>query len=136
RIVDSKVFPASSELAAALVEVQPGHIREVHWHPNADEWQYYIEGQARMTVFAAQGNSRTFDYRLGDVGYVPKSMPQFIENTGSTTLRFLELFRAPRYEDISLTQWMALTPHELVQAHVNLDRALLDQLPKDKRPVV
>jgi oxalate decarboxylase len=136
RIVDSKNFPVSNELAAALVEVKPGHIREVHWHPNADEWQYYIEGQGRMTVFAAQGNARTFDYRGGDVGYVPKSMPHYVENIGSTTLRFLELFRSPNYEDVSLTQWMALTPHELVQAHVNLDRALLDQLPKDKRPVV
>ena len=38
-----------------------------------------------MTVFAAQGNARTFDYHAGDVGYVPKSMPHFIENTGSTT---------------------------------------------------
>jgi oxalate decarboxylase len=136
RIVDTRNFPVSTDIAAALVEVQPGHLREVHWHPNADEWQYYIEGQARMTVFAAQGNARTFDYHAGDVGYVPKSMPHFIENTGSTTLRFLELFRAPKYEDVSLTQWMALTPHELVQAHLNLDRSLLDALPKDKRPVV
>jgi oxalate decarboxylase len=136
RIVDSRVFPVSTEVAAALVEVKPGHIREVHWHPNADEWQYYVEGQARMTVFAAQGNARTFDYRAGDVGYVPKSMPHFVENTGSTSLRFLELFRSSHYEDVSLTQWMALTPHELVEAHVNLDRALLNQLPKDKRPVV
>ena len=23
----------------------------MHWHPNADEWQYYIAGQATMTVF-------------------------------------------------------------------------------------
>jgi oxalate decarboxylase len=119
-----------------LVEVEPGHIRKVHWHPNADEWRYCVEGQARMTVFAAQGNARTFDYRAGDVGYVPKSMPHFVENTGSTSLRFLELFRSSHYEDVSPTQWMALTPHELVEAHVSLDRALLDQLPKDKRPVV
>jgi oxalate decarboxylase len=136
RIVDSNNFPISTDIAAALVEVQPGHIREVHWHPNADEWQYYVEGQGRMTVFAAQGNARTFDYHAGDVGYVPKSMPHFVENTGSSTLRFIELFRSLHYEDVSLTQWMALTPHELVQAHVNLDRAILDRLPKDKRPVV
>jgi oxalate decarboxylase len=136
RIVDTRNFPISIDIAAALVEVQPGHMREVHWHPNADEWQYYTGGQGRMTVFAAQGNARTFDYREGDVGYVPKSMPHFVENTGSMTLRFLELFRSPRYEDVSLTQWMALTPHELVQAHLDLDRSLLDQLPRDKRPVV
>jgi oxalate decarboxylase len=136
RIVDTKNFPISTDIAAALVEVQPGKMREVHWHPDSDEWQYYIDGQARMTVFGAQSNSRTFDYHAGDVGYVPKSMPHFVENTGNTTLRFLELFRSRQYSDVSLTQWMALTPHELVQAHLNIDRQVLDGLPKDKRPVV
>lgn len=136
RIVDTRNFPISTDIAAALVEVQPGHMRETHWHPQSDEWQYYIDGQARMTVFAAQGNARTFDYRAGDVGYVPKSMPHFVENTGNTTLRFLELFRSRLYSDVSLTQWMALTPPELVAAHLNIDRQMLEALPKDKRAVV
>ena len=129
-------FTISTEIAAALVEVQPGHMREIHWHPISDEWQYYIGGKARMTVFAAQTNSRTFDFRAGDVGYVPKSMPHFVENTGNEPLRFLELFNSPRYSDVSLTQWMANTPHELVQAHLDIDRQLIDALPKEKRPVV
>ena len=40
RIVDSMNFPASKTIAAALVELDPGALRELHWHPNADEWQY------------------------------------------------------------------------------------------------
>ncbi|TAI65529.1 oxalate decarboxylase family bicupin [Bradyrhizobium sp. Leo170] len=136
RIADSSNFPISTNLAAALVEVQPGHLREIHWHPNADEWQYYISGKARMTVFAAQGAARTFDYLAGDVGYVPLSMPHYVENTGSDPLRFLELFRAPHFEDISLAQWMALTPRNLVTAHLNLDRQFLDNISKNKQPVV
>jgi oxalate decarboxylase len=70
RIVDSSNFPAASTIAAALVEVEPGGLRELHWHPNTDEWQYYISGQARMTVFASSGKARTFDYQAGDVGYI------------------------------------------------------------------
>jgi oxalate decarboxylase len=50
RIVDSSNFPAASTIAAALVEVEPGGLRELHWHPNSDEWQYYILGQGLMTV--------------------------------------------------------------------------------------
>jgi oxalate decarboxylase len=136
RIADSSNFPIAKHLAAALVEVDPGHMRELHWHPNADEWQYYISGKARMTVFAAEGHAGTFDYEAGDVGAVPMSMPHYIENTGEEQLRFLELFRAGRFEDVSLTQWMALTPHELVQAHLNLDEKLLNALSKIKQPVV
>ncbi|HUI96697.1 MAG TPA: cupin domain-containing protein [Xanthobacteraceae bacterium] len=136
RIADTSNFKIAKHLAAALVEVDPGHIREIHWHPNADEWQYYIAGKARMTVFAAEGNARTFDYQAGDVGYVPMSMPHYVENTGSETLRFLELFRAPRFEDVSLAQWMALVPPELVEAHLNLDSQFVAGLRKVKQPVV
>ncbi len=136
RIADSRDFPASKTIAAALVEVEPGGLRELHWHPRADEWQYYIDGEARMTVFASEGKARTFDYRAGDVGYVPHAMGHYIENTGTTTLRFLEMFRSDRFADISLKQWMALTPHELVQAHLHLDRRLLDGLAQDKVPVM
>jgi oxalate decarboxylase len=64
------------------------------------------------------------------------SMPHFVENAGSEPLRFLELFRTSHYEDVSLAQWMALTPHELVQAHLGLDRQFIDRIRKDKQPVV
>jgi len=60
------------------------------------------------------------------------SMSHFIENTGEQTLRFLEPFRAPRFMDVSLAQWIALTPHELVAAHLKIDRAVLDGLRKDR----
>lgn len=136
RIADTRNFKISTDVAAALVEVNPGHMRELHWHPNADEWQYYMAGRARMTVFAAEARARTFDYRAGDVGYVPMSMSHFIENTGDEPLRFLELFKSPRFMDVSLAQWMALTPPELVAAHLNIDRAVVEKLRKDKQPVV
>ena len=136
RIADTRNFVIASDVAAVLVEINPGHMREIHWHPLADEWQYYIAGKGRMTVFASGAAARTFDFQAGDVGYVPTSFPHYIENTGAELLRMLELFRSPRFEDVSLTQWMALTPHELVAQHLDINRDLIDALPKDKRPVV
>jgi oxalate decarboxylase len=136
RIVDSSNFPAASTIAAALVEVDPGGLRELHWHPNADEWQYYVTGEGRMTVFASGGKARTFNYQSGDVGYVPFAMGHFVENTGDEPLRFLEMFRSDRFADISLSQWMALTPPELVRAHLNLDPRTVATLPKNKPVIV
>ena len=136
RIVDSRNFPVATAIAGALVEVDPGGMRELHWHPNADEWLYVIEGEARMTVFAAAGNARTFDYQAGDVGYVPFAMGHYIENTGDGPLRFLEMFRSDRFADLSLNQWMALTPPELVQHHLNLDGRTMRALSKKKLIVV
>lgn len=136
RIMDSTNFPISKTIASALVEVEPGGMRELHWHPNADEWQYYISGTARMTVFASGGYAQTFDYQAGDVGSIPKSMPHYVENTGNTTLRFLEMFRSPKFEDIPLAQWLAFTPHELVRAHLNIDESVLAKIPPRKMPIV
>lgn len=136
RIVDSTVFPVSTTIAAALVEVDPGGMRELHWHPNADEWQYYLEGKARMGVFGASGQARTFDFQAGDVGYVPFAMGHYIENTGTTPMRFLEMFRSSHYADVSLDTWMALTPPELVEAHLKLDPQVMAALRKKQSPVV
>ena len=94
RIVDSSNFPAAKIIAAGLVEVEPGGMRELHWHPNSDELQYYIEDTGRMTVYASSSAAQTFDYQGGDVGYVPKSMPRTpalrnfaISSSGSPTFR-------------------------------------------------
>ena len=57
-----------------------------------------------MTLFASEGNARTFDYQAGDVGFVPASYGHYVENTSNTTLRFLEIFNSNRYQDISLNQ--------------------------------
>jgi oxalate decarboxylase len=136
RITDTKVFPASRTIAAALVEVEPGGMRELHWHPNTDEWQYYIQGQARMGVFAASGQARTFDFQENDVGFVPFAMGHYIENTGNTTLRFLEVFKSDYYADVSLDQWLALTPPELVTAHLKANEQFMRALRRKKEPVV
>jgi oxalate decarboxylase len=136
RILDSSGFPAATTITAALVEVEPGGMRELHWHPNGDEWQYYLSGHARMTVFASGGAAQTFDYQAGDVGYIPRAMPHYVENTGTTTMRFLEVFPSPKFEDIPLAQWLAFTPHELVRAHLNIDESVLAKIPPRKLPVV
>lgn len=136
RITDSSVFKPSKTIAAALVELAPGAMRELHWHPNTDEWQYYIEGRGRMGVFASSGQARTFDYMAGDVGYVPFAMGHYIENTGNEPLRFLEMFKSSYYADLSLNQWLALTPPELVQGHLDLDRQVMAALRKNKSPIV
>jgi oxalate decarboxylase len=132
RVTDSRNFTISKRVAAALVEIEPGAIRELHWHPNTDEWQYYLAGEGRMTVFASGGKARTFDYQAGDVGYVPFAMGHYVQNTGDQTLTFLEMFRSDHFADVSLAQWMGVLPSELVRAHLNLSDEVIAQLPRTK----
>lgn len=135
RITDASVFPASKTIAAALVEIEPGGMRELHWHPNSDEWQFYISGKGRMTVFASEGHARTFDFQAGDVGSIPFPMSHYIENTGDTKLVFLEIFKSDHYADISLAKWLAFTPHEIVRAHLHIDESLLKKIPDYPTPI-
>lgn len=135
RIADSNNFKATT-MAAALVEVEPGGLRELHWHPTSDEWQYYISGTARMGVFHGEGRNNTVEFHPSDVGYVPQSVGHYVQNIGKDTLRFLEVFTSPEYADISLASWMANVPHELVAAHLNIDVPTLQKLAQTKTPVV
>jgi oxalate decarboxylase len=131
KIIDSKIFSVTP-ITAAIVTLKPGGLRELHWHPNADEWQYYIKGKGRMTVFIAGSDARTMDFQEGDVGYIPISNPHYVENTGDSDLVFLEMFKTSEYQDISLAEWMAHTPHLLMDQHLQVGTSMLESIPKQE----
>jgi oxalate decarboxylase len=129
QVADSTNFKVATTVASALVTVRPGGVREMHWHPNADEWQYYIKGKARMTVFNTGPNALTTDFAAGDIGYVPRNYGHYVENVGDTDLQFIGVFRAPRYEEVSLSNWLTHTPPKLVAQHLNIDEATIAKWP-------
>jgi len=134
-VADSTNFAVATTVAAALVTVKPGGVREMHWHPNADEWQYYLKGKARMTVFDTGPNALTMDFNAGDIGYVRRNLGHYVENVGDTDLQFVGVFRAPRYEEVSLSNWLTHTPPKLVAQHLNVDEASIAKWP-DNSPGV
>jgi oxalate decarboxylase len=136
RIVDSRNFPVSRHIAAALVTIKPGGMRELHWHPNGSEWQFYIAGKGRMTVFFPVDNARTMDFNSNDVGYVPSNAPHYIENTGDTDLVFLETFATAEFMDVSLNQWLRRVPSEMLKAHLNIDKQEAMKIPAEKLVVI
>src|SRR4030081_556290 len=113
-----------------------GEVREVHWHPNSSEWQFWIAGKGRMTVFFPVDNARTVDFNANDVGYVPSNAPHYIENTGDTDAVFLELLATDVFEDVSLNQWLRRLPAQMVQAHLGFDQASLAKIPDEKLIIV
>jgi oxalate decarboxylase len=135
RIIDNKNFPVTN-IASAIVRLKPGGLRELHWHPLSDEWQYYVSGKGRMTVFEAGGKARTFDFQGGDVGYIQMSRPHYIENMGTEDLLFLEVFPVGAYQDISAGEWLAHTPARLVNEHLKTGEDFLNKLPKEKAVIM
>jgi oxalate decarboxylase len=136
RIVDSTNFPVSRNIAAAMVTIKPGGLREMHWHPNVSEWQYWIKGKGRMNVVTAEARARTVDFHANDVGFVPSMAGHSIENTGTEDLVFLEMFRTSQYQDVSLNQWIARMPDKMAEAHLKLATRVIRSAPQDKRGVL
>jgi oxalate decarboxylase len=130
RMVDSRKFTAAKNISGALATIKPGGMREMHWHPNASEWQYYISGKARMTVVLPDG-ARTMDFNANDVGFVPRVVGHYIENTGDTDVQVLEMFATGDFKEISLNNWIRRLPPEMVTAHLHLDPADISKISAD-----
>jgi oxalate decarboxylase len=110
RLVSQRQFPISTTVTGALMQIKPGALREPHWHPNADEWQYYISGRARMGVFGSHGRVRIEEFNAGDVGYVPQGYGHYIENIGNEDVELLIALNNSTYESISLADWIGANP--------------------------
>ncbi len=136
RIVDSRNFPVNTSIAAGLVRLKPGGLRELHWHPNAAEWQFWLAGSGRMTIVMPEGRARTMDFNANDVGFVPAVAGHYIENTGTTDVVFLEMFKAPQFLDFSLNNWIGRMPPQMAMAHLNLDESALKRIPAEKQELI
>ena len=112
--VDSSKFPISTTVTGVILDLDPGGLRELHWHPNADEWQYVISGKVAVTMFGSHGRFRVETLEQGDAGYIPQGYGHSIENVGDTPSRMLIGFNSGIYQAIDLSQWIAGNPADVL----------------------
>jgi oxalate decarboxylase len=133
RLVSQREFPVSTTMTGSHIRIRPGAIRELHWHPNADEWQYYLAGRASMSVFGSHGRVRTEQFQAGDVGYVPEGYGHYIENIGTEDLDVIVVFNNGAYESISLSAWLATNPLALLATNFGVPQSTFDGFPTGAR---
>ncbi|OKL64215.1 hypothetical protein UA08_00519 [Talaromyces atroroseus] len=137
RRIDSSTFPVATTLAAGIFSLEPKTLREMHWHPNGQEWLYFQKGTAQATVFIGGQKARTYDFQAGDVGVFPVNSGHYIKNTSEDEeLIWVSIFKSDKVEDISLTQWLALTPHDVVATVLNIPVSVVDQLKTQKQVLI
>lgn len=103
----------------------------------AEEWLYFAQGQARATAFLGGTNARTFDFTAGDTAVFPDNAGHYVENTSKNeTLVWIELYKSDRVVDISLTQWLALTPLDIVARTLNVSESVIKGLKKEKQLII
>lgn len=128
--VDSTTFPISTTITGVILELEPGGLRELHWHPTADEWHYVIEGNISVTMFGSHGRYRTETLEKGDVGYIPQGYGHSIENIGHSPCRILIGFNTGIYQTIDLSQWIAGNPVDVLATNFGKPASLFEKFPK------
>jgi len=130
RMASSEEFPISTTITGALLNLHRGALRELHWHPNADEWQYLLSGKIRLTVFASHGLAKTVDLEAGDIGFAPMGYGHSLENVGDTPAEMIIVFNSGEYQEISLSTVLATQPAYLLETNFRLPKAVVEKLPK------
>jgi oxalate decarboxylase len=128
-MIDSNKFPISKTITGAILELAPGSLRELHWHPSADEWQYVLDGTVSVSMFGSGGRYRTETLEKGDVGYIPQGYGHSIENVGDKRCRVLIGFNSGIYEDIDLSEWMAGNPLDVLATNFGQPASLFEKFP-------
>ncbi len=128
-LVDSHNFAISKTITGAILDLDPGALRELHWHPTADEWQYVIEGKVSVTMFGSGGRYRTETLEKGDVGYTPQGYGHSLENVGDKPCRVLIGFNSGVYGEIDLSQWIAGNPTDVLATNFGKPASLFEKFP-------
>jgi oxalate decarboxylase len=127
--VDSSRFPISRTVTGVILDLEPGALRELHWHPTADEWQYIIDGQVSVTMFGSHARHRVEVLDKGDVCYIPQGYGHSVENVGGTPARVLIGFNTGTYATIDLSQWIAGNPADVLATNFKQSAELFDKFP-------
>jgi oxalate decarboxylase len=127
--VDSSRFPIAKTITGVVLDLDPGALRTLHWHPNADEWQYVLEGTVSVTLFGSHGRTRIEQLQEGDVGYIPQGYGHSIENVGDKPAHILIGFNSGIYETIDLSQWIAANPGDVLATNFSQPPELFGKFP-------
>jgi oxalate decarboxylase len=114
--VTAHELPILSGMALATLSLAPSAAREPHWHPNAAELSYCVEGSARVTIVEPGGKPVVFTAKKGDLFFVPTGFLHAIENTGDGDTRFLICFSHERPEDLDLSTSLTNMPGSVLDA--------------------
>jgi oxalate decarboxylase len=125
-------FPVSKTITGVILDLYPGGLRELHWHPNADEWQYVIVGEFRVTLFGSHGRFRTETLAKGDVAYIPQGYGHSVENIGSNSGRLLIGLNTGNYQTVDLSQWISTTPSYLLAEVFGKSKTIFEKFPKGR----
>jgi len=127
---NQKHFPALHGLAIQMLDLKPGAVREPHSHPNAEQLDYCVSGQAQVGIVGPDGHKQLLNLTDGDISFVPRGYVHWIQNTGRSNLHFLVILSHELPETIELSETLNGVPGKTLATTLGVSEKLFEELPK------
>jgi oxalate decarboxylase len=134
RQVTVQDFPAAKSIAGVNMRLTVGGIRELHWHLPA-EWAFMLTGQAQITAVDQNGRNFVANVGPGDLWYFPSGLPHSIQGLEPDGCEFLLAFddgKFSEFDTLSISDWFAHTPKDVLAKNFGVDPDTFAQTPKDQ----
>src|SRR5271165_5506163 len=125
-------LPISKGIAGVSMGLEPGGMRELHWHATAAEWAFVDKGRVRTTVLSPGGYAETNDFEPGDVWYFPRGHGHMLECLGDEPCHFVLMFDNGYFSEFgtfSISDWIGHTPKPLLAKNFGVPAATFDGFP-------
>ncbi|MBS1895031.1 MAG: cupin domain-containing protein [Actinobacteria bacterium] len=97
-----ETFPILERISIRRLVLEPGAVREPHWHANADELTYCLTGDLLVSVLDNADVFGTFTIGAGEMFHVESGSLHHIENVGDAAAELLVVFSHESPVDFSL----------------------------------
>ena len=117
------------------MRLEPGAMRELHWHATAAEWAFVIDGRVRTTVIDPHGGAETNEFEPGDVWYFPRGHGHMLQCLGNEPAHFILIFDNGYFSEFgtfSISDWIGHTPKPLLAKNFGLPESAFEGFPKDE----
>ena len=125
-------LPISKGIAGVSMQLEPGVMRELHWHATAAEWAFVLKGRVRTTVINPAGQTETNDFEPGDIWYFPRGHAHVLECLGNEPTHFILIFDNGYFSEFgtfSITDWIGHAPKSLLAKNFGLPESAFDGFP-------
>ncbi len=141
RQADEEVFPILKGQEASIVSLtlQPGGIREPHWHPSAWEINIVTKGIAAWSLVDGNGNHESFDQKVGDVVFAPQGSFHYFENRGTDEMKIIivQNTSAPEAKDnVGIGESISKLPPRVLSAIFGVPEKTFESFKKFDKAII
>lgn len=138
RDLTTNQLPLATGIAGAHLFLNPGGVREMHWHSSA-EWAYVIAGRCQATIVDPVGAMEVINFGPGDTWSFPAGHAHAIQALGTDPCHAILTFDDGRYGEhgtFGLSDYMSRLDAPMLRTTLGVADAVARRLPEGETYIV